>query len=106
MDKKTQSIVAYITIVGWIVALLQYNNGKDAAVRFHLKQSLGVMILGLALAVAVTVLTTIVPALGYLAYANVLVLILWILGIINAANGAQKPLPLVGGLAEAKLNFF
>ena len=105
MDKKTQSIIAYITIIGWIIALLQYKNEKDPAVRFHLKQSLGVMILGILLAVALTIVTSIVPALGFLGFVNLGVLILWILGIINAANGAQKQLPVIGGFAESKLNF-
>ena len=105
MDKKTQSIVAYITIIGWIIALLQYNKEKDPAVRFHLKQSLGVMILGILLAIALTIVTMVVPALGFLSFVNLAVLLLWILGIINASNGAQKQLPVIGALAEAKLNF-
>lgn len=105
MDKKTQSIVAYITLIGWVIALLQYNKEKDPLVRFHLKQSLGVMILSILLYVAIMIVTMIVPALGILGLANLAVLLLWILGIINAANGVEKQLPLIGGFAEAKLNF-
>lgn len=105
MDKKTQSIVAYITIIGWVIALLQYNKEKDPAVRFHLKQSLGVMILGLVLGIALMVVTMIMPALSFLGLVNLLVLILWIFGIINAVNGAQKELPVIGGFAEKNLNF-
>ena len=105
MDKKTQSIVAYITLIGFIIALLQYNKEKDPAVRFHLKQSLGVMILGVLLSVAITIVVMVVPALGFLSFVNLAVLLLWILGIINASNNAQKQLPVIGALAEAKLNF-
>jgi uncharacterized membrane protein len=108
MDKKTLSIVSYITIIGWIIALVQYKGEKAPEVRFHLKQSLGVMLLGLVFSIAMTIITSIVPSLYFLSYANLVILvlwILWILGIINAANGAQKQLPLIGGFAERKLNF-
>jgi uncharacterized membrane protein len=46
-----------------------------------------------------------VPALGFLSFVNLAVLLFWILGIINASNGAQKQLPVIGAFAEAKLNF-
>lgn len=105
MTKKTLSIVSYITLIGWIIALVQYKEEKAPEVRFHLKQSLGVMLLGLLLSIAATVIVSIVPSLYFLSYVNLIALVLWILGIINAANGAQKQLPLIGGFAERKLNF-
>jgi uncharacterized membrane protein len=105
MDKKTLSIVAYITIIGWIIALIQHNNDKSPEVRFHLKQSLGLMIFGLALSIAMTIVVTIVPAFYFLSFINYGVVILWIIGIINAANGQQKELPLIGSFAEKNLNF-
>lgn len=105
MDKKTLSVIAYITIIGWIIALVQYKNERAPEVRFHLKQSLGVMILGILLSIAMTIIVSIVPSLYFLTYVNLLVLILWILGIINAVNGAQKQLPVIGSFAENKLNF-
>lgn len=105
MDKKTLSIVSYITIIGWIIALVQYKNEKAPEVRFHLKQSLGVMLLGLLFSIAMSIIVRIVPSLYFLSYANLIVIVLWILGIINAINGAQRQLPLIGGFAERKLNF-
>lgn len=105
MDKKTLSIVAYITLIGWIIAYVQYKNDQSPEVRFHLKQSLGVMILGLVLSVAMTIIVSIVPSLAFLNLLSLVVVLLWILGIINAANGVQRPLPLCGAVAENQLNF-
>ena len=49
MSKKTISIISYITIIGWIIAFLVYNNEteKSSLAKFHLKQSLGLGILGI-----------------------------------------------------------
>lgn len=105
MNNKTLSIVAYITIIGWIISFVQYNNKKSPEVRFHLKQSLGVMILGIIISIIMTIIVTIVPALGFLNFVGLAVLLLLILGVINAMNEAQKELPLIGGFSESKLNF-
>ncbi len=105
MNSKTLSIVSYITLIGWIIALVQYKGEKAPEVRFHLKQSLGVMLLSLLLTIGVSLVVSMIPSLYFLSYVNLITLVLWILGIINAANGAQKQLPLIGGFAEKKLNF-
>lgn len=105
MNNRTLSIVAYITIIGWIIAFVQYSNRKSPEVRFHLKQSLGVMILGVIISIIMTIIVTIVPTLGFLNFVGLAVLLLLILGIINAMNDAQKELPLIGSLAESKITF-
>ena len=48
MDKKTLSIVSYITIIGWVIAFIIYNGKteKSSLEKFHLEQSLGLGILG------------------------------------------------------------
>lgn len=105
MDKKTLSIVAYITLIGWVVAYLQNKNNPSDEVRFHLKQSLGIMIFGFVLSVILGIVVMVVPSLGFLNFLGLAVLVLWVLGIINAANAAQKQVPLIGGFSENKLNF-
>ena len=108
MNKKTLSIISYITIIGWIIAYVNYNKltVKDSLTRFHLKQSFGIAILGIAVSIALTIIGTIVPSLAsILSLANFGVLILWILGIINANNELEIPVPVVGGLFTDKFNF-
>ncbi|TRX35330.1 DUF4870 domain-containing protein [Flavobacterium sp. ZT3R18] len=108
MDKKTLSIISYITIIGWIIAYVSYNKlaVKDSLTKFHLKQSLGIAILGIAISIALTIIGMVVPSLAsILSLANLGVVVLWILGIINANNEQEIPVPVVGGLFTDKFDF-
>lgn len=108
MKNKTLAIVAYITLIGWIVAYIQYKNQneKDQLVRYHLGQALGIFIFSIALNIALTIIAAIIPSLAtILSLAGLLPLILLILGIISAANEAMSPVPGIGKLFENKFSF-
>ncbi|GAA4918827.1 DUF4870 domain-containing protein [Mucilaginibacter defluvii] len=108
MSNKTKAIVAYITIIGWIIAYLDYKKSTDKSplVNYHLGQSLGLIIFSFVLGIAVTILVSIVPSLYFLSMIVSLVsLVLLLLGIITANNETIKPLPIVGKLFEGKFNF-
>jgi len=108
MDKKTLSIVAYVTIIGWIIAFVVHKNNTDkhSLVRYHLEQALGIFIFALLLNVGIAIITTIMPFLGFaLSFLHLLPLALLIHGIINAAAEAQKPVWLIGPLFVGKFNF-
>lgn len=97
MNKKTTDIIAYITIVGWLVA---YFAGTREESKFHLNQGLLVGLLMLALAVIARVLS-IIPIIGWLAgiviwLLDLGLLALAIIGIVNAANGREERLPVIG----------
>lgn len=107
-NNKTLAIVAYITLIGWVIAYLQYKNSEEKSplVRYHLSQALGIFIFAIALSIVTTVIATIVPALGtILSIAGLLPLILLIFGIISAANEAQSPVPGIGKMFENKFSF-
>lgn len=108
MNKKTLSIISYITIIGWIIAYVNYNKlaVKDSLTKFHLKQALGIAILGIALSIVLTIIGMVVPTLAsILSLANLGILALWILGIINANNQQEIPVPVVGRLFTDKFDF-
>ena len=108
MNKKTLSIISYITIIGWAIAYVNYNKltDKDSLTKFHLKQALGIGILGIAVCIALTIIGMVVPTLAsILSLANLGILVLWILGIINANNEQEIPVPVVGGLFTDKFDF-
>jgi uncharacterized membrane protein len=108
MTNKTMAIVAYITIIGWLIVYFKYRElpEKSPLVRYHLGQSLGIMILGVALSVAIGIVTAIIPSLGFmLSIAGLLPLLLLIFGIIAANNEACSPVPVVGQLFENKFSF-
>lgn len=105
MNNKTLSIVSYITLIGWLVAYLNGKEKADSLLKYHLRQALGLAIVSIIFNVILTVVATIVPALSFLGIAGLVIVVLWVMGIINAANGAEKPTPLVGKMFENKFAF-
>lgn len=108
MDKKKLSIISYITIIGWTIAYVNYKNlqAKDSLTRYHLKQSLGIGLLGFALAVILSIIGIVIPTLAsILNLANLGIVILWILGIINANNEQEIPVPVVGSMFTNSFDF-
>lgn len=102
-------VIAYLTLIGFIIALILNNDKKDEVKSFgafHLRQSIGLMISGLILMIGLVILTVILtlisPTLAItlsgilypVIYLGMLALL--IIGIINAANGAKKELPVIG----------
>lgn len=105
MDNKTLSIISYITIIGWLVAYFSGKDKADALLKYHLRQSLGLAIVSIVFNIAFTIIASIVPGLSFLGLLGYAFIILWIMGIINAANGALKPVPLIGKMFEDKSSF-
>lgn len=108
MTNKSMAIVAYITIIGWIIAYLDYKKStvKSELVNYHLGQSLGLIILSFVLGIVLSVLAAIVPVLSIVSMVlGVATLILLLLGIITASNEAIKPLPVVGKFFEGRFDF-
>ncbi|SIT24823.1 protein of unknown function [Filimonas lacunae] len=107
MTNRTMAIVAYITLIGWIISYVNYrqSNEKSAFVQYHLTQSLGVMILSIILSVASGILVGILPSLATLFYiVSLLPLVLMLMGIITASNNAERPVPLIGKMVEGKFS--
>jgi uncharacterized membrane protein len=88
------AIVAYILF--FIPLLTESKN--DPFVKYHVKQGLGLFIY----VVAVSVLSWILPwYLGWIiSLLSLGVFILFIIGVIAASKGEEKPLPLIGKFAE------
>jgi uncharacterized membrane protein len=108
MDKKTISIISYITIIGWVVGYVSHNNSAEKASlsRYHLKQSLGVAIIGIIAGIIFNVLAVAIPALALVfSLVSLAVVVLWVFGIINAVNQQEKPVPIVGAMFENKFDF-
>ncbi|SHN46141.1 DUF4870 domain-containing protein [Chitinophaga sp. CF418] len=105
MSTKTLSILSYVTLIGWAIA---YYSGKDRAdklLRYHLRQSLGLAIISILLSIVLNIIASIIPALAFLSLLSLVITIFWVLGIINAVNGALKPVPVFGRAFENKFSF-
>jgi len=95
-EGKLCAILAYL-LVGIIWYFVDENMKKNEFAKFHAKQGLVLLIVSIAVSIANTFLW-IIPIIGWLVITvlNIAIFILWILGIINAANGKQKELPVIG----------
>ena len=84
ISTKATGVLAYITWIGFLIA---YFAGDRQGARFHLNQGLVVNLFGLLSAV---------PLVGRIW--SIFILICAIIGIINASNGENKEVPLIGGI--------
>jgi uncharacterized membrane protein len=108
MKNRTMAIVAYITLIGWIIAYLEFKKSikKSNLVNYHLGQALGVIITSIVLSIISSVVLAIIPSLGAIFYLILLLpFVLLLLGIIAANNEVEKPVPLIGKIFEGKFNF-
>ncbi len=104
-NAKLVAILSYMTLVGWVVALVMHNAQKTALGAYHLRQSL-LLFLAVIFAYAAITFVAVVPLLGWLIgilaipVVGIGALILWVMGLIAAVNGEQKPIPVIGEKAQ------
>jgi uncharacterized membrane protein len=116
-DVEKNKIMAILAYVG-ILVLIPILAAKDSKfARYHANQGLILFIAGFVGSIAVGILSGVIfgasMVIHFLAYLSCCLWILWpcislgwlalaIMGIINAANGKMKPLPLIGGYTILK----
>lgn len=93
---KTIAIISYITWVGTLIAFIMNNDKRNQFAAFHIRQMIGLSIFSLGntflLASYVSDLITSLISMG--------LFILWIIGLIGAAKGEKKSVPLIGDLFQ------
>lgn len=82
MNAKTTGIVAYLTWIGFLIAVCA--GDKDGA-KFHVNQALVIMLFALL---------GIVPCIGQIWL--IFIIVCWIMGLIAAINEEEKEVPLIG----------
>jgi hypothetical protein len=82
MDARLKSIIAHITPIGWIIAMLLNSNDKDEMTSFYLRQTLGLYIFSFV---------TWIPFIGWII--GLLLFAFWLLSLIYALQGEQKAVP-------------
>ncbi len=88
MDAKTTSIVAYLTWIGLIIAVVA---GDKEGAKFHVNQALVIMLFSLL---------SIIPCIGWIW--GIFMLVCWIMGLIAAINQEEKEVPLIGKIKILK----
>ncbi|MEM8927621.1 MAG: YtxH domain-containing protein [Bacteroidota bacterium] len=82
---KNIAIIAHITIIGWIIALVM-NSPKKELASFYIRQVLGLALLGIIL--------SFIPVIGWIASMGVFVL--WLMSLIYSVGGKEKEIPILG----------
>ena len=106
LSDNAAGAIAYITIVPAVIFLLVDPYRRNSLVRFHSWQSIAlfisVCVINVALAVVVGVTIAFVPFLSVALMPLVYLfwLIVWLLCIINAAQGKKFKLPIIGAFCE------
>jgi hypothetical protein len=112
-DGKTIATIAYLSLIGFIIAVIQHSSNKTKLGAYHLRQVVGFMLTGVGLAICLYILLLPMFGMGYrsaakygvfIGYFSYIVwiglLICLIVSLINAINGREKPAPLFGKLYE------
>jgi uncharacterized membrane protein len=116
-DGKVCAILSYL-LVGIIWYFADDKMRKNNFAKFHAKQGLVLLIVSIILSIAVSILSAIFTPLLFMGgglgivwlisliwYAvSIVLFVLWLIGIIAAATGKEKALPVIGGFAKS-LNF-
>ncbi|MCH6255613.1 hypothetical protein MLD52_03580 [Puniceicoccaceae bacterium K14] len=85
-ENKTVAIVAYLTIIGFIIAIVLNSKDKTALGSFHLRQMMGLAI--------GSIVCGFIPIVGLFSF--FFFIFLWVMGLIAASSGQMKPVPLLG----------
>ena len=90
MDKRATDIVAYLTWVGLLIAFVA---GDREGSRFHLNHSLVIWLAGTVLGFVARF-----PLLGWIigSVGGIFCAICWFIGIVNAIQGVEKEVPVLG----------
>lgn len=88
MDAKTTGIVAYLTWIGFLIAVLA---GDKEGAKFHVNQALVILLFSLL---------SVIPCIGWIW--AIFMIVCWIMGLIAAINEEEKEVPLIGKIRLLK----
>ncbi|WP_333696483.1 DUF4870 domain-containing protein [Flavobacterium sp.] len=90
--EKNTATVAYLTLIGFLIALTMNAETKNAFARFHIRQALGIHVTFLALGYPIGYFDNwMISSAFYIFF-----IILWVYGFMGALNGEYKKVPLLG----------
>jgi len=88
MNAKTTGIVAYLTWIGLLIAVLA---GDKEGAKFHVNQALVIFLFSLL---------SIIPCVGWIW--GIFMVVCWFMGLIAAINEEEKEVPLIGKIRILK----
>jgi len=89
---KTAAIVAYLTIIGTIIAFFMNQDNKNTFASFHIRQGLGLWIMFYLLTALAEMFNSVFIHIGFWCFSVLLI----IYGLILASREEKKTVPIVG----------
>lgn len=90
-DGKNVAIIAHITLIGWIIALIMNGGDKKTEIgSFYIRQMLGLML--------VAVICSFIPIIGWII--SLIMFVFWIISLVGSLSGEMKLTPVVGQLFQ------
>ena len=101
---KTIAVISYLTLIGWIIAYVMYGNNKTPLAAYHLRQTLTLYLVSLGLW-AIDMILMLIPVIGFIIgilmiFVYIALFVFWVMGLISAINGQEKPMPFFGAKAQ------
>jgi uncharacterized membrane protein len=92
-EDRTVAIVSYLTLIGFVVAILLHSSKKTQLGAFHLRQALGLFVTGF-----VNLVLAFIPVIGWILIPVVMIglLVFLVMGLLGAVQGKMNPVPIVG----------
>ncbi|WP_395057441.1 DUF4870 domain-containing protein [Flavobacterium sp.] len=91
-DGKTAAILSYIILIGPLIALSINSENKNNFASFHIRQGLGITILFVGLGLIISNFKNDMVLISMWIFVSVLSMY----GMLTAAKGEMKPIPLLG----------
>ena len=103
-DVEANKVMAILAYLSWLVLIPIFAAKDSRFARFHANQGLSLAILEIAWWIVESIVSSILLSISWrlafvstiLGLVNLLFVVLTIMGILNAANGKAKKLPIVG----------
>ncbi len=110
MEDSNDKVYGILSYIG-ILVLVPLLAGKSQFARFHANQGLVLLIADFILGVLISITTLVLSPLGIIGSIlggivsgvfGLCIFVMIIMGVVNAANGEMKPLPIIGGIKLIK----
>ena len=100
-EGKTTAIIAYLTLIGALIAMTMNMEPKNEFARFHTRQAFGLHLMFHAFGLFSSVLFNVYGLYAlYLCY-----FILWIYGFLGALNNKKQMVPVIGAYFQKWFKF-
>lgn len=91
-EGKTLALVAYLTLIGTLIAFFLNQEKRNAFTFFHIRQALGLGLLYIAIGYIISSLDSIMVSVSFWIFFAVL----FLYGILGAISGKTNKIPILG----------